>query len=106
MGRLLTLFSFRLVPFCTDFFRFMIVFIMMIFGFSCSLFLLVQRTADPAEFQGGSLGTMVQFLWFVALGDNLSGLTSTVGDTESPGLTLLVYLAWVLVSSVLMLNLL
>jgi multisubunit Na+/H+ antiporter MnhB subunit len=89
-----------------DFFRFMLVFIMMVIGFSCSLFLLVQRTPDPAEFQGGSLGSMVQFLWFVALGDNLSDLTSTVGETESPGLTLLVYLAWVLVSSVLMLNLL
>ena len=79
---------------------------MRVIGFSCSLFLLVQRTADPGDFQGNSLGSMVQFLWFVALGDNLSGLKSTVNDTESPGLTLLVYLAWVLVSSVLMLNLL
>ncbi len=89
-----------------DFFRFMFVFVMLIAGFSCALYLLVQRSADPSAFNGDNLGKMILFLWFVALGDNLSGLTESVNETESPALTQIVYLAWVLVSSVLMLNLL
>ena len=84
----------------------MLVFVMLIAAFSCALYLLVQRSADPSAFYGDTLGSMVQFLWFVALGDNLSGLTALVNETESPALTQLVYIAWVLVSSVLMLNLL
>jgi hypothetical protein len=84
----------------------------MIFGFSCSLFLLVQRAPASYADNGSaaqvhaSLGSMCLHLWFVALGDNLGGNFDSYRETETPELSMLVYLAWVLVSSVLMLNLL
>ncbi len=95
-----------------DFFRFLLVFIVMIVGFSCSLFLLVQRAPDSFPDLGSaaqahtSLGSMCMHLWFVALGDNLGGNFNSYRETETPELAMVVYLAWVLVSSVLMLNLL
>ncbi len=82
----------------------------MIVGFSCSLFLLVQRApaslADVHAQVHASLGSMCMHLWFVALGDNLGGNFNSYREMETPELAMLVYLAWVLVSSVLMLNLL
>ena len=84
----------------------MLVFIMIHAGFACSFFLLVQRSSSQAESGGATLGTTFIYFWFVALGDNLGGIVDTYRDTESPALTLIIYLAWVLVSSVLMLNLL
>jgi hypothetical protein len=79
----------------------------MIVGFACSLYLLVQRkgSADP-DSEDATLGGMCMRLWFVALGDNLGGNFEHYRETETPGLAMLIYLAWVLFSSVLMLNLL
>ncbi len=95
------------------------MFVVMIVGFACSLYLLIQRRertslpvdgseprASESEPVDVSLGGTCMRLWFVALGDNLSDNFEEYSKSEAPGLATVVYLAWVLVSSVLMLNLL
>mmetsp|Transcript_86159 Transcript_86159/g.230008 ORF Transcript_86159/g.230008 Transcript_86159/m.230008 type:complete len:317 (-) Transcript_86159:1374-2324(-) len=92
-----------------DFLRFIFVFGAMIFAFACSLFLLSQRiqvdseqdTQPPQSLQESAL-----WLMFLALGDNLSGVKDLYPVAETPGLYLTVYLVWVVLSNVLMLNLL
>mmetsp|Transcript_86158 Transcript_86158/g.229996 ORF Transcript_86158/g.229996 Transcript_86158/m.229996 type:complete len:190 (-) Transcript_86158:1374-1943(-) len=77
--------------------------------FSASLFLLSQRiqvdseqdTQPPQSLQESAL-----WLMFLALGDNLSGVKDLYPVAETPGLYLTVYLVWVVLSNVLMLNLL
>ncbi len=75
-------------------------------GFACSYYLLVQRSLNPELLRGESLVNTLVLFWFVALGDDLSGIMDMYQYTETPALTMMIYIAWVLVSSVLMLNLL
>ena len=84
----------------------MLVFIVIHAGFTCSLFVVAQRSSTPDDLNAASIEMAFLHLWFVALGDNLGGILSTYTESETPALILLIYLAWVLISSVLMLNLL
>jgi hypothetical protein len=94
--------------FVGDIFRFVLVFAILQLGFSLSVLLLARTATDPSRFSGDDFGgTFLQLLW-LSLGDNLSDYVSAVwlSGLESRGLIMAIYIVWIIVSTVLMLNLL
>lgn len=88
-----------------DFFKFLVVFIIMVGAFSQALFALLQLSDFPDEIDnldGDPAQTLLRLVW-VSLGDVDS--TQLIDQTASPQLTLAVYVVWVMLS-VLLINLL
>jgi hypothetical protein len=90
-----------------DITRFCLVFFILLLAFSIAMHLLLQRWPNAeSDLSDLSLGELVTKLLWIALGDNLGDngqlLTSSA---ESFTLALTLYVAWVVLSSVLMLNL-
>jgi hypothetical protein len=91
--------------FVGDIFRFVLVFAILQLGFSLSVLLLARTAIDPSRFSGDNFGSAFLHLLWLSLGDNLSDV-SDVSGLESSGLIMAIYIVWIVVSTVLMLNLL
>jgi hypothetical protein len=101
-----------------DVLRFLSAYIIILLGFSWGLFLLFQRSEGFAacseyseEDSCGWLPSadptwMILRLVWVSLGDNVGDMQDVYAKTPNPTLTLLIYLLWVVLSTVLLLNLL
>jgi hypothetical protein len=91
-----------------DMSRFLAVYMVLLVGFGLAMSMLAQG-ATVADAMGGIdlPGTSLLSLFFVSLGDNVGGFVySLFPAARLPMLALAVYLVWVLLSLVLMLNLL
>jgi hypothetical protein len=90
-----------------DIARFCLVFFVLMFAFTIAMHLLLQRWPEAESTPSGlTFGELFKKLLWIALGDNLGDngefLTS---NAESFTLILTLYVSWVVLSSVLMLNL-
>jgi hypothetical protein len=91
--------------FVGDIFRFVLVFAILQLGFSLSVLLLARTAIDSSRFSGDSFGPAFLHLLWLSLGDNLSDVSDGSG-LESRGLIMAIYIVWIVVSTVLLLNLL
>ena len=89
-----------------DFFKFAVIYIIMIFGFSQAMFCLFQMSSFPDEMQTMNVfpGNTAMRLVSMSLGD--VNQQTLVNNTASPNLTVWVYLCWNMLSTVLLINLL
>ena len=90
-----------------DIARFCLVFFVLMFAFTIAMHLLLQRWPDSESGPSGlAFSDLFKKLLWIALGDNLGDNGDILtGNAESFALTLTLYVAWVVLSSVLMLNL-
>jgi hypothetical protein len=101
-----------------DVVRFLAVYAIILLGFAWGMFLCFQRNSsfhgcaleaggcpdEPEAFSG--VGSSLLWLVWVSLGDNVGDIQTIYRDAQDPGLVVVAYLAWVVLSSVLLLNLL
>ena len=88
--------------------RFFCVFCSLQLGFACALYILFRGAGGGGDvlFFGGDLGSVVLRLVWVSLGDNMGEFMAEYPNSVAPGLALALYVAWVVLSAVLLLNLL
>jgi hypothetical protein len=89
-----------------DFFKFAVIYMIMIFGFSQAMFCLFQMSSFPDDMQAMDVfpGNTAMRLVSMSLGD--VDQQTLVNKTASPNLTVWFYLSWVMLSTVLLINLL
>jgi hypothetical protein len=90
-----------------DIARFCLVFFVLMFAFSIAMHLLLQRPPEEDSASSGLyFSDLIKKLLWIALGDNLGENGDILtGHVESFALMLTLYVAWVVLSSVMMLNL-